>query len=100
MTYLSIYMVLCLLVAIWYIKNERDWFHAMFVILFPVVFFIIALDEILKYFGWKFDIEGSTYKKGRGLRTWMFDFRTGSNVNVKGFAITIFYLEFQFWRNK
>lgn len=67
--------------------EARTMFRA--VILWPLTVPIVALVLLFDVVGWEFDAMRS--KK-------MFGFRRPTNTEVRGFAITLFYAEIQFWK--
>ena len=58
-------------------------------VFWPLVLLLVAGSFLLDYIGWGFDaVKGAK----------MFGFRRPTNTEVRGFAITLFYVEFQMWK--
>ena len=57
--------------------------------LWPFFLVLVAGSLLLDYIGWGFDAVKGTK---------MFGARKPTNTEVRGFAITLFYVEFQMWK--
>jgi hypothetical protein len=58
-------------------------------IMWPLSILVILFMIVLVFIGWNMD---------SAMNTKMFGFRRPTNPGVKGFAITIFYVELQFYK--
>lgn len=68
-------------------ENSRTVFAL--ALMWPLSIVAIIVMMIILAIGWNFDI---------GSNTKMFGFRRPSNPNARGFAITVFTTEFQFYK--
>ena len=60
-------------------------------VLWPLMIVLVGGSLLLDWIGWGFDAV-------KGTR--MFGFRRPGNTEVRGFAITMFFVEFQMWKSK
>lgn len=102
MNYLLIYMAIGFVVALLVIKQKLDneWTEPLLLVLYPFTLLLLLFFWALEKLGWDMDVAGSTYKQQAEIPIKCFDFRKPTYPGRKGFAITIFYIEFQFWRYK
>ena len=79
--------------AIAAIRTPREDFQVAFVatVFWPFILVLLAGSALLDWTGWGFDMV-----KGAG----MFGARKPTNTEVRGFAVTLFYIEFQMWKKR
>ncbi len=65
-------------------------FNVIAAMVWPITLLVVLITLILDYIKWDWTIE-----KGQKLFNWR-----KPQDNWPGFAITVFYYEFQFWRNR
>ena len=75
----------------WRVPHENSRVVFTLALLWPLSFTAILFMVILNATGWDLDV-------AQGIK--LFGFRRPTNPKTRGFAITIFFVEVQFWKAK
>ncbi len=101
MNYLTIYLFIGFIISLITVRNEKgSWVEPLLIIFYPFTEAVRLCFLLLDKIGWNLEVEGSDYKEQVGIPIKSFDFRKPTYPGKRGFAITIFYIEFQFWKYK